>query len=104
MDGHIKVNTATLHNQANTVANLINMVKENFSTLQETVNGTNSYWIGEAGDAHREKYAKQQSKFDEAIRRLTENVTDLRIMAGVYDDTERQALSEAESLIGAVID
>lgn len=104
MDGHIKVDTATLLAQADTVANLISKVKNNFSTLQETVNSTNSYWVGEAGDAHREKYAGQKSKFDEAVRRLNENVTDLRAMAGVYDAAERQAISEATSLIETVID
>ncbi len=104
MDGHIKVNTATLLAQADTVASLVSKVKNNFSELQSAVNNTNSYWIGEAGNAHRQKYTSQQSKFDEAIRRLNENVNDLRTMAGVYSEAESQAISEAASLIETVID
>ncbi len=104
MDGYIKVDTAVLLAKADTVANLISRVRDNFSELHDTVTNTNSYWIGEAGDAYREKYISKQSTFEEAIRRLNENVTDLRTMAGAYATGEQQALSEAESLIESVID
>ncbi len=104
MEGHIKVNAQSLLTQADEVASLISEVRDRFSSLKTAVDRTNSYWIGEAGNAHRQKYFSSQDQIDEAIRRLNENVTDLRTMAGVYEQAEAQAMSEAEKLIESVIE
>lgn len=103
MDGRIKVDTNVLLAQADTVSSLISKVSEAFADMKSAVNNTNAYWIGEAGNAHREKYTSKQGRIDEAIRRLNENVTDLRVMSGVYSEAEAQAMREAEALVTAVI-
>lgn len=103
MDGQIVVKTEVLVNQADEVARLINDTNNSFKELKRLVNGTNSYWVGEAGNVHREKYVKKEPDIDVAIRRLWEHVTDLKTMAGVYDTAERAAQSEAQNLISEVI-
>ena len=100
----IVVSTEALLSQASTVEGLIKRVSAGFDTMKQKINNTNSYWIGEAGDVHRQKYISQQQTIDEIIRRLTENVTDLRAMAGVYEQAERSAEAEAEALVESVID
>ena len=103
MDGQIIVTTETLVSQADEVAKLIADTENSFRDLKSLVNSTGSYWVGEAGDANRQKYNKQEPNIDVAIRRLREHVKDLKAMAGVYDTTERAAETEAENLISEVI-
>lgn len=103
MDGHIKVDTNVLLAQADTVSALISKVNDAFADMNSIVNNTHSYWIGDAGNTHREKYTSKQNRIDEAIRRLNENVTDLRVMSGVFSEAEAQAMRMAEELVTSVI-
>ncbi|MBQ4528377.1 MAG: WXG100 family type VII secretion target [Clostridia bacterium] len=103
MEGQIVVKTEVLEAQANTVEGLIKQVQNGFDEIKTHVGNTSSYWTGEAADAHRTKYSNEQPSIDEAIRRLQENVNDLRIMAGIYVAAEAQATQEAENLISEVI-
>lgn len=103
MDGHIKVNSDVLLSKAEEVSGLINTVSKAFDEMKDIISNTNNYWIGEAGNAHRRKYTEKQEKINEGIRRLKENVTDLRTMSGVYTQAEAEAMSEASKLISSVI-
>ncbi len=104
MEGQIIVTTEALVNQADEVAALISEVSGHFDNMKSVVNRTHSYWIGRAGNMHRDKYIKAQPDIDVAIRRLKEHVVDLKTMAGVFDSAEREAQREAESLISEVIE
>lgn len=89
--------------KANAVQGRIREMQASFSALENTVNKTKNYWIGEAGDAHREFYTKQKSNIDEIFKRLTEDVSDLHQMAAVYSSTEQQVADIAEDLPSDVI-
>ena len=104
MDGRVVVNTEVLLAQASEVESLIGKVSKEFDELKRLVGNTNHYWIGEAGDAHREKYNALQPDVEEGINRLKENVTDLRIISGAYSAAEQQAVAEASALQETVIE
>ncbi len=103
MEGRIVVKTETLVSQSEEVSKQILNTENAFNELKSLVSSTSSYWIGEAGEAHRTNYMNRQSEVETAIRRLREHVVDLKTMAGVYDEAERAAQSEAQSLISEVI-
>lgn len=89
--------------KANAVQGRIREMQASFNALENTVNKTKNYWIGEAGDVHRELYTKQKSNIDEIFKRLAEDVTDLHRMAAEYSSTERQVTAIAEDLPSDVI-
>ena len=89
--------------KANIVHGKIREMQTSFSALENTVNKTRNYWVGEAGDAHRELYTKQKENIEEIFKRLTEDVTDLHQMAAVYSSTEQQVADIAEDLPSDVI-
>lgn len=58
-----------------------------FQRIMQTMERTNSYWTGDAGDAHRQLYHEQIETTQEIIVRYQEHVADLNQMAGVYHET-----------------
>ncbi|MCC8151646.1 MAG: WXG100 family type VII secretion target [Lachnospiraceae bacterium] len=89
--------------KANSVQKYIRLMRQDFSNLENTVNKTQSYWIGEAGDAHREFYQSKKEEIETIFARLTEDVTDLQTMAGVYSQTEKEVTELAQDLPADVI-
>lgn len=104
MEGQIIVSTTELKAQANTVRARLSKMRQSFEDLKSLMSGTQAYWIGEAGDAHRQMYTGKLDKIEEVLRRYTEQVKDLEIMAGVYEEAEAQALSAADSLPASMLD
>ena len=103
MDGQIIVKTEVLVSQSEEVSKQISNTENAFSELKNLISATSSYWIGEAGEVHRTNYMNRESDVETAIRRLREHVVDLKTMAGVYDEAEKTAQSEAQNLISEVI-
>ena len=97
-DMTIKVTTEELTNQAQQVQTAANDLKECFDNLKQLVIGTSRFWQGEAGDTHREGFAKQHSDLDEIVSRYQEHVRDLQTMAGVYQEAEAAAQSAVDEL------
>ncbi len=81
------------------VANMRNRF-ENMKTLVEKSNG---YWVGEAGDLHRQNYMSQKDNIDTILRRLAEHPVDLRAIAQTYTTTELKAQEIALDLPGDVL-
>lgn len=104
MEGQIIVSTNELRTQANAVKAQLSKMRQSFEDLKSQMSGTQAYWIGEAGDAHRRMYTGKLEKIEEVLRRYTEQVRDLEIMAGVYEEAEAQALSAADSLPASTLD
>lgn len=98
LTGYIKVTTAELTAQAQTVSSELQTMNSLFDDLGAKLNTTEQYWIGSAGDTHRGDYRNQLKRVTEILARYTEHVNDLRQMAGVYDTAEQQASSLAEEL------
>ena len=98
VDVTIKVTPEALYAKSQNIASILAKVKGNFENMKGVMDKTGSYWIGEAGDAHREKYQEMVPKTEEIIRRLQEHVRDLDEMAGVYQEADA-LVQEIEELL-----
>lgn len=94
----LTVTPERLQEKAVTVQKRIRQMKQDFTDLENCVNRTRGYWIGEAGDAHREFYTSKKEDIRAAFARLDEDVSDLQSMAAVYARTEQAAAALAEDL------
>lgn len=102
-DVTIKVTPEALYAKSQNIASILKKVEGNFGNMKVVMDKTGSYWIGEAGDAHREKYQEMIPETEEIIRRLQEHVRDLNEMAGIYQETEREVTEITELLPADVI-
>lgn len=100
---HIRVNPAELNQKAQSVSRSISNMERQFEQLETIINRTNSYWIGEAGNMHRQIYQNQKPKVEEMMKRLKEHPSDLALIAQNYMDTESSVTSIAADLPGDVI-
>lgn len=82
----IKVETAELETRAEAAEQKIQSVRSRFEKIQQTVAKSRAYWEGDANDAHRREYQEYQDEIEEALSRFQENVTDLRRIAGIYQE------------------
>ena len=98
IQGTLTVDTEQLRTQAAAVRRGLTDMEGRFSDLKSLLNGTSSFWIGDAGDAHRKLYAARLAKIDEMFSRYREQVTDLETMAGIYQEAETRAQNLADTL------
>lgn len=99
----LTVTPEMMNEKAASVEIKIMTMKRVFAEVERTVNRTKGYWIGEAGDEHRQFYYSKQEDINEIFARLTEDVQDLRTMAAVYSKTENEAKEIAADLPSDVI-
>jgi WXG100 family type VII secretion target len=99
----IKVNTQVLLNKADDADNSINQMKNCFEELEKIINRTSYYWIGEAGDKHRNIYNSQKDTIDEMLKRLKEHPRDLKTIAQQYESVEMAVQEISNELPGDVI-
>ena len=86
----VKISTEQLAQASGDIAGKVNALKAAFEAMTEAMNRTDSYWLGEAGEAHRSAYRKMQPHQQEALKRLEEQSQDLAKIAGVWEETEQQ--------------
>lgn len=98
LDGHIVVTTEQLRTQADSVEGELGRMESQFERIKGLINGSTSYWTGEAGDAHRKQYTVRIGTVEEMFRKYREHIKDLREMAGVYETAENTVKNAAESL------
>lgn len=77
-----------LANQANEVEKRVGNMKQRFDNLKRLVEKSKGYWIGDAGDMHRQNYVNQEANIDQVLRRLGEHPKDLRAIAQTYTTAE----------------
>lgn len=94
----IKVTPEILVNKAEDVERGISRLKNCFQNMEQRVSATRNYWIGEAGEAHREMYQAQKENIDQILRRLSEHPVDLLQISGNYGDAERKIMESAMEL------
>lgn len=99
----VKVNPAVLYEKAQSVSKSITSMVSYFEQLERIVNRTSYYWIGEAGDLHRNIYQEQKPQIEEMIKRLKEHPADLMAIAQTYDNVEAAVKSIAAELPGDII-
>lgn len=96
--GQLTVTPEQLQNQAGQVRTANKNLQDKFNRMKTLIMDTGNYWKGEAADAHRENYTKNQGKIDEIIARYDEHIRDLEAMAGVYREAETAAKNMADEL------
>lgn len=101
--GVITVTPEELASAASELSGYISTMNDCFQQMKATMAQTEGYWVGEAGDAHRQLYTEQVAKTEEIISRYTEHVRDLNTMAGVYSEAETQAAAKAEELPASIL-
>ena len=98
ISGQLTVTPEQLQAQAGQVRTAAKNLQEKFDNMKKLVADTGNYWKGEAADAHRENYNKNQTQIEEIIARYNEHVRDLETMAGVYREAEITAKNMADEL------
>ena len=100
----VKVNTDVLITKANEVEDKVKTMRANIQEIEELVEETRNYWIGEGGDAHRKLYETQKEDVEEILNRLAEHPVNLRTVATqVYGGLVDENKSVAEALPGDAI-
>lgn len=102
-DVQIKVDSTVLKAKADSVSDSIRQMEEGFDRLETIINRTSYYWIGEAGELHRNMYKEQKEQIEEMMRRLKEHPKDLVTIAQTYDTAEAEIQVIAAELPGDVI-
>ena len=99
----LKVTPEVLVSKADEVIKDVSSIKQAMDTIQQKVEGTKAYWIGEAGDLHRKLYNDQKESIDDMMRRLAEHPRDLKTIASNYMTTEKEVENIANALTDNVI-
>jgi WXG100 family type VII secretion target len=94
----LRVTTEVLKDQSNQVRSDVQNIQRRWQNIQKLINGTRSYWEGEASDAHIKVYRDVEDDVTKIIQRLAENPVKLQQMAGIYDADEAKAAQTANSL------
>ncbi len=97
-DVAIKVKSDELVNTADALLIKINRASACCDELSRIIDRTSGYWIGEAGDFHRNMYNSQKDAINTMFRRLKEHPTDLKAIAGNYDIGEQKNISTTDAL------
>ncbi len=84
----IEVTPEVLAQKASEVNGSISSVEKRLGELKNLVEHTKYYWVGIAGDHHRQIYSSQEEDIHLILQRLKEHPTDLQQIAGIYDKTE----------------
>ncbi len=96
----LKVTPEELYRQSTSVSNGVRTIRNSFDRMSGKVSATSSYWTGEAADGFRSTYSGYTDEINEIIARLTEHISELNTMAGVYEEAE----DEAQELIASLPD
>ena len=94
----IRVEPERLKTQADEVSRRIIQMKRLFGELERVIGNTRSYWIGEAGNRHRESYTERKDELETMFIRLREHPRDLLQISGNYT----QAESEIEGMVATL--
>lgn len=100
----IKVTPERLRTAASDVEAKIQRLERVFSAIQQRAGKGRGYWDGDGVSAYIAAYRSKDETVRTALRRFQENVTDLREIAGVYEQTERQITNNNMALSSDWID
>ena len=99
----LKVNTLELTDISSEVEEHIKAMRQSFSEAERIVNRSSSYWEGEGQTSCLQAFRRKCDSVEEALRRFSDNVTNLRTIAGVYETAESAAAEAAGGLPDDVI-
>ena len=94
----LQVDSQVLRRQAAEVEQKINRMAQRFREMDEIVRRSERYWIGEAGEQHRQAYRKDSEAAEQMLQRLRGYPPDLLKISHNYEETEEGVASAASSL------
>ncbi|MCC8026246.1 MAG: WXG100 family type VII secretion target [Clostridium sp.] len=100
----IKVLPEVLNAKAQEVTAAIGQMERLFESVQRTVDRTRYYWVGEAGELHRNSFKEQQDDINHILERLKEHPVDLQKIAHTYTQTEEQLTQAASQMSSNLIE
>lgn len=101
--GTILVNTEGLVAKSVELRKKVNLLSTQFERMNTLMQKTEGYWLGEAGNFHRNMYNQSVENEKSLIKRLEEYSADLVQIAGNYSSTEKKLTQEAGALPGDVV-
>ncbi len=102
-DVSFRVTPEALLTASVSISNRAMQVQAAFDRAQRTVDGTASFWQGNASQAYRSAYGSHKQEIEEILARLREHVIDLNQIAGNYQLAEQWAVQQSETLPDQVI-
>ena len=98
MANQFKVTTEVLKEQSDRVSETIESIKTYFEEAKSTVESIGSYWEGDTAQKYTRMYADIEEDVLAVLSRWKEHISDLRTMAGVYEEAESSAQSLSAQL------
>ncbi len=92
-----------LKSKSTEVSRSVSRMRGHFEELKNLMEKTGGYWIGEAGDMHRQMYKDIEGSVEEMLKRLGEYPVDLLAIAQNYTDAELSIEEDIETLPDDVI-
>ncbi len=99
----LRVDPQAMYEKSGQAQIMLDNMRRCYNQMNTTVNRSESYWVGEAGELHRSIYRNYQKEAETIFRRLQEHVDELRLMGEKYETTERAATNAVEVLSSDVI-
>ena len=103
MELELRVEPELIAAKAYNVKSKIGELQQAFEAMEQSVNKTRQYWIGEAGEAHRDYFERKKGQMEEMIRRWNEEVSDMFEISDTYEMAEKAILEAAQGLPADVI-
>lgn len=100
----IRVKTDELDATANDVEDKIKLLEQAFSDMEQVIRASYTYWEGDGNISYIESYKRKEETAATIFRRFRENVTDLRTIAGIYEENESNETEKNERLSANLID
>ena len=97
--GHIQVTSSFLNIRAQKIESCIKEMRGILFNTNDTVTKSSYYWIGDAGNTHRYIYKQFNDQLAPVFQRFTDQVQNLRQMAGVYNDVEEDVTELAQNTL-----
>ena len=91
----LSYDTDRLTAAAATLREKIQKAETSYENVMTIVKNTERYWIGEAGNEHRNAFLEERDDIDQILLRLKEHPTDLLAIAGVVE----QAVTVVDNIV-----
>lgn len=99
----LKVTPAELRAQSESVAVDVGRISSQFEDISRIMDSSDSFWRGDSAERFRGAYNGYKDEITEIVLRLSEHITDLNQMAGVYESGENEIVDYIGSLPSDVI-
>ena len=99
----IKVSSEVMVNQANAIRQTAENTRRLFENIEQIINGSQSYWEGDAQSKHLAAIKKLSPKYIEISKLLCTRTDNLLKMAGLYTESENASVQDSQSLPSNII-